>query len=147
MQQKYCDQGRSTAVLTSTCPTCRARSSWGCGGKPKKASICPCAKSSSGLTEGSVTQWKSLPGSRPTWPAISVSNAGSSAATRLPLSSPITMNILPSEQFEATDVDAGDQDNRCAGVDILNEVGDKGHAEIGFAAAHRRPLGVHRHFD
>ena len=57
------------------------------------------------------------------------------------------MNILPSEQFEATDVDAGDQDNRCAGVDILNEVGDKGHAEIGFAAAHRRPLGVHRHFD
>jgi len=27
MQQKYCDHGRSTVLLTTTCPTFRARSS------------------------------------------------------------------------------------------------------------------------
>jgi len=36
MQQKYSDQGRSRALSTMTCPTCRARSSCGWGGKPKK---------------------------------------------------------------------------------------------------------------
>ena len=41
MQQKYCDQGRSTLLLTITWPICFARSSWACGGKAMKASIAP----------------------------------------------------------------------------------------------------------
>ena len=49
MQQKYCDQGLSVAVLRITRPTLRARSSCGSGGKPRKASTFPSANSSLGL--------------------------------------------------------------------------------------------------
>ena len=60
MQQKYCDHGRSTALLTMTWPICRARSSCGSGGKPRKASILPSANSSIGFGDVLATQWMSL---------------------------------------------------------------------------------------
>ena len=44
-QQKYWDQGRSLLVLTTTCPICFARSSCATGGKARKASIFPSARS------------------------------------------------------------------------------------------------------
>src|SRR5215469_7785682 len=72
MQQKYCDHGRSMAVLTSTCPTCASRNCCGSGGKPRNASILPSMKRSIGLTLGSVTQRMSFSGSSPTSEAISV---------------------------------------------------------------------------
>jgi hypothetical protein len=40
-QQKYCDHGLSVVVLTTTWPMRLARSSWGSGGNPMKASISP----------------------------------------------------------------------------------------------------------
>src|SRR5215470_14620581 len=70
MQQKYCAQGRSTVVLTTTCPIFLVRSSWGSGGKAMKASISPSAKSRIDLSTGSVTHWMSRRGSRPTCPAM-----------------------------------------------------------------------------
>ena len=53
MQQKYCDHGRSTVLLTITWLIWRARNCCGSGGKPRKASIFPSMKSSIGLTDGS----------------------------------------------------------------------------------------------
>src|SRR5271165_2555038 len=54
MQQKYCDHGRSTELLKTTWPIPRARNCCGSGGVPRKASILPSTKSSTGLTDGSV---------------------------------------------------------------------------------------------
>ena len=48
-QQKYWDQGRSTALLTRTWPICCARSSCGAGGKPSNASILPSRQEPDGL--------------------------------------------------------------------------------------------------
>ena len=45
MQQKYCDHGRSVALLSNTRPTFLARSSCPSGGKARKASILPSARS------------------------------------------------------------------------------------------------------
>ena len=50
MQQKYCDHGRSTALLRIVWPIFLARSSCGWGGVPRNASIFPWTKSSVGLT-------------------------------------------------------------------------------------------------
>ena len=61
MQQKYWDQGRSTALLTTTCPICLARSSCGCGGKPRKASIFSSASSRVTRRRDGATQLTSLP--------------------------------------------------------------------------------------
>ena len=66
MQQKYCDQGRSTELLTTTWPMLRARNSCGSGGKPRNASTFPSAKSSMGGIDGLVIQLMSLAGSSPT---------------------------------------------------------------------------------
>ena len=41
IQQKYCDQGGSKALLTTTCPICFARSVCGPGGNPRKAPTFP----------------------------------------------------------------------------------------------------------
>src|SRR5215510_4370338 len=66
MQQKYCDQGRSIMLLTTTCATCFARSSCGCGGKPRKPSTFPSANSCIDSATGCVTQLISFRGSSPT---------------------------------------------------------------------------------
>ena len=73
MQQKYCDHGRSTALLTMTWPMRRARSSWGSGGNPRNASILPSMNSSFGLTFGSVTHGVSV-GVEPDMAAIRAIN-------------------------------------------------------------------------
>src|SRR4051794_3001380 len=67
MQQKYCDQGRST-----TCPICPARSSCGSGEIPRNASMFPSMKSRLCVidNEGSTTQRISLLGSSTTCAAI-----------------------------------------------------------------------------
>src|SRR6516162_5935460 len=56
MQQKYCDHGRSTTVLTITWPICRARSSRDSGGLPTNTSTFPLTKSSTGADFGATTQ-------------------------------------------------------------------------------------------
>src|SRR6476659_5250610 len=50
MQQKCCDHGRSSELLTITWPILRARRACGSGGVPRKASILCSANSSIGLT-------------------------------------------------------------------------------------------------
>src|SRR5712675_1957547 len=90
MQQKYCDQGRSTELLTITCPMLRARNSCGSGGKPRNASTFPWAKSSMGGIDVLVIQRMSLAGSSPTWAAMVDKNRcgdvpNSGMATVLPL--------------------------------------------------------------
>src|SRR3984893_3978582 len=70
MQQKYCDQGRSTVLSTITWPTRRACNSCGSGGKPRKPSSFPSMKSCIGFTDGLTTQLMSLLGSIPTCAAI-----------------------------------------------------------------------------
>src|SRR5471032_1744286 len=74
MQQKYCDHGRSIALLKITRPMLRARNSCGSGGKPRNASIFPSANSSIGLGEELVTQRMSLAGSSPTYEAMPLTN-------------------------------------------------------------------------
>src|ERR1700721_3328213 len=69
-QQKYCDQGRSTELLTTTWPMLRARNSCGSGGKPRNASIFRSANSSIGGIDGLVTQLMSLAGQSPTGAAM-----------------------------------------------------------------------------
>src|SRR5207245_4383560 len=66
MQQKYCDHGRSMALLTITRPILRARSSCGSGGKPGNASIFPAAHSSIGVGEEPVPRAIAVAGSSPT---------------------------------------------------------------------------------
>src|SRR5262249_16306184 len=56
MQQKYCDQGRSVALLKMTRPTLRLRNSCGSGGKPRNAAIFPSANNSMGVGEGVVIE-------------------------------------------------------------------------------------------
>src|SRR6266446_3278394 len=89
--------GRSSAVLRITWPVLRARSSCGSGGNPRKASILPSTKSSSGLTDGSVTQRMSLSGSSPTWATIRLSNAAGaiSKPTVLPFRLAIVLISFP----------------------------------------------------
>ena len=65
MQQKYCDHGRSTELLTTTCPILRARKACGSGGKLRNASIFPSTNSSRGVIVGLVTQLMSLAGIEP----------------------------------------------------------------------------------
>src|SRR6516164_10736291 len=72
MQQKYCDHGRSVALLKITWPMLRARKSCGSGGQPRKASIFPSANSSIGV--GEVTQRISFAGSSPTYEAMLAKN-------------------------------------------------------------------------
>src|SRR6266478_6416619 len=74
MQQKYCDQGRSTVLSTITWPTRRACNSCGSGGKPRKPSSFPSMKSCIGFTDGLTTQLMSLLGSIPTCAAIGARN-------------------------------------------------------------------------
>src|SRR6266571_2909996 len=52
MQQKYWDHGRSTALLTTTCPIPFARSSCACGGKAIKASNLPLGQEPHGRGRG-----------------------------------------------------------------------------------------------
>ena len=70
MQQKYWDHGRSVVVLITTWPICRARSSWGSGGKPIIASILPSASSWIASAVAGVTNVMSLSGSSPTYAAM-----------------------------------------------------------------------------
>ena len=72
MQQKYCDHGRSRALLTMTRPMFCARKRCGSGGNPRKASILPSANKSIGLTFALVTHSISLAGSSPTSVAIAL---------------------------------------------------------------------------
>src|ERR1700756_6060783 len=74
MQQKYCDHGRSIALLKITWPILRARNSCGSGGSPRNASIFPSANSSIGLGEELVTQRISFAGSSPTYEAMPLIN-------------------------------------------------------------------------
>src|SRR6266478_4245737 len=118
MQQKYCDHGRSAAMLKITWPALRACSSCGSGGNPRKASILPSTNSSSGLTDGSVTQRMSLAGSSPTWAAISVSNAaGAALMPTLALQLGDILDAFPGDQFKAADMHAGEHDDRHPGID------------------------------
>src|SRR2546430_16362543 len=74
MQQKYCDHGRSVALFTTTRPTFFARSSCGIGGKPRKASILPSARSFIDTVAGCVTQVTSRRGSTPTCASMLATN-------------------------------------------------------------------------
>src|SRR5258706_12733388 len=74
MQQKYCDHGRSVALLKITWPILRARNSCGSGGSPRNASIFPSANNSIGLGEELVTHRISFAGSSPTWEALPARN-------------------------------------------------------------------------
>lgn len=67
IQQKYWDQGRSTALLTMTRPNPFARSSGGKSAKARKASIFPSSRTCTASAVRCVAQWISLPGSRPTY--------------------------------------------------------------------------------
>jgi len=74
MQQKYWDQGRSTALLTTTCPSFFARASCATGGNATKASILTSARSAaaSATASDTVTQLISRRGSRPTYVAMAL---------------------------------------------------------------------------
>src|SRR5215469_6572404 len=89
MQQKYRDQGRSTELFTTTWPICRARRSWGTGGRPRHASILPSSNSSTGVGDLLVTQWISLTGSSPICAAMTDTNRCSLAP------SAVTPTVLP----------------------------------------------------
>src|SRR4029450_14139278 len=56
MQQKYCDQGRSIVLLTTTCPIFFARSSCVIGGVIINASILPSARDRTASGRGLLTQ-------------------------------------------------------------------------------------------
>ena len=66
-------------LLTITCPMFLARTSCKTGGLARKASILPSTNRSIGCSDGSVTQRKSLAGSRPTKLAKMVSSGLSAA--------------------------------------------------------------------
>jgi hypothetical protein len=66
MQQKYCAQGRSTELFTTTWPILLARISCATGGKQRTASIFPSAKSCSRSADGLEIYAMSLAGSSPT---------------------------------------------------------------------------------
>ncbi len=51
--------------------------------------------------------------------------------------------LIP-EQFEAADMDAGEHDDRYAGVDCLDVIEGGGHAEMHVAAPDRRRNGIRR---
>jgi hypothetical protein len=70
IQQKYWDQGRSTALFMTSCPIFRARSSCGTGGKPTSASIFLSARSWIDSAGGCRTQLMSVWGLRPTYYAM-----------------------------------------------------------------------------
>jgi len=66
MQQKYWAHGRSVPMLTSTRPIFFARSSWGSGGNPRKASILRSASNRIPSGASCTTHRTSFRGSRPT---------------------------------------------------------------------------------
>src|ERR1700722_367049 len=70
VQQKYCDHGRSTALLRITWPVLRARSSCAQGGKVMNASILPFVRRSFLLAPPMAIQLMSLAGSSPTLAAM-----------------------------------------------------------------------------
>ena len=53
------------------------------------------------------------------------------------------VDALSREEFEAADVDAGEQDNRFAGIDCRDPIGRMRHAEIDLALGDR-PSGISR---
>src|SRR6476620_2925936 len=63
-QQKYCDQGGSMRLLTTTRPTFFSCNSCDSGGKTRSASILPSLNNSKGVLS-LTTQLMSLTGSRP----------------------------------------------------------------------------------
>ena len=136
MQQKYCDQGRSTAVLTMTWPICRVRRSCGSGGKARNASILPCSNSSIGFTLDSVIQWMFLGRVEPDqgchqghqlvrfqglYPDTFSFQIGDGAGPFI------------CEQLEAADHHSRQEGDRLAGIEHPDEVRRIVHVEIGFA--------------
>src|SRR5215831_20889503 len=95
MQQKYCDHGRSVALLKITWPMLRARKYCGSGGQPRNASIFPSANSSTGSGEELVTQRISFAGSSPTYEARLARNIyGLEPKARTPTVLPLRSGIL-----------------------------------------------------
>ena len=99
------------ALLTTTCPIFFARSSCGSGGKPRKASIFPSARSCIDSAGGMRHPVMSLRGSRPTY----ASHAGDEDVLdrrrcwhgdRLALEVADGSDAVRAEQLEASDVDA-----------------------------------------
>ena len=108
-------------LLTITCPTFLARTSCTAGGEARKASILPSGKRSIGWSDGSVTQRKSLAGSRPTR-LVMIVRSGLSPAKSLG----VVPTVLPfrsarermsfSEDLKAPEMQAGQNLDRCAGI-------------------------------
>src|SRR5262245_43037910 len=124
MQQKYCDQGRSTVLSTITWPTRRACNSCGSGGKPRKPSSFPSMKSCIGFTDGLTTQLMSLPGSIPTCATIGARNKCWASPARLPdnLTFQVgdAVDVLFGEYFETTSMHTGQYLERHTLIDRLD---------------------------
>jgi hypothetical protein len=130
MQQKYCDHVRSIPLSKMTCPMCRARSSCG-SGKPRNASILPCANSSSESAARSVTQFIS-------WPEPDPGSHGRKEQLRartqrlypdgLAFQFGDAADVAAREQFEAAGIDRGDELRGVIRTEIHLAAYDRRHA-------------------
>src|SRR5436190_4968985 len=156
MQQKYCDQGRSVVMLTTTCPIRCSRSISDAGGAARMASNFPSVRSRAhsavGFTaQGLVTQVTSLLGSNPTYAAMLARKRcggdpkpGDTYA--LPLEIPDRADALVSEQLETTNVEAREQDDWFARIDPKDRRRAERHADVGRAGGKDlRDTGSHMH--
>src|SRR5215470_12153620 len=135
MQQKYCDQGRSVALLKITRPMLRARSSCGSGGKPRNASIFPSANNSIGLGEILDIPCRIEADMRSDAADEDVlARAQSLNTDRLALEIRHAADAFPCKQFKAADVLAGEHRNWFSGVDRHHEGRSKVRCEVDLAA-------------
>ena len=139
MQQRYCDQGRSSVLLRITWPKLRACSSCAQGGTVRNASISPLARSSFGSRGPWTTQLMSLAGSSPTLATMMLTitccaSPAHGTPTFLPFRSTDAANGFAREQFETAGVHPGQHDHGRAGVDRDDRDGGKILVEVHFSA-------------
>jgi hypothetical protein len=140
MQQKYCDHGRSRALLTMTRPTPRPRKSCGSGGNPRNASIFSRREQfhrhGRGFGEptdifGRIEPDMGGHGADEQVPG----RAQALHADSLALQIRDAPDAIPREQFEAADMQAADDRDRHAGIDRHEILRRKGRREVLFAAS------------
>ena len=117
MQQKYCDQGRSIALLTTTWPIFFARSSCGPGESRGTHRSCPRRGAASPRPADASTQVMSLRGIEPDvglpcWQEDVLGDSSAEHGDGLALQVADRPDALGAEQLEAADVDAGQDHDR-----------------------------------
>ena len=130
MQQKYCDHGRSIALLTTTWPICRARSSCGSGRKAQEGVDLAVGEQlrPASATAGDPVDVRCRGRGRYERPSRTETDARWSQcrdADSLALEIARCCGCFVAEQFEAADMHAGQNRDRAAALDIDDSRGAK----------------------